>query len=105
MREVNRYRIALRALRMLNTRYSKGQALLLGWRMKRGFWNGAASRSFGRVIICSKVFYDAYTEITRSLLNGCPIDLPVTPAHLSATDSLEDIPIPWLKLKTSGEGV
>jgi hypothetical protein len=96
--DVDRYRIALRALRMLNTRYTKTEAVKLGWRMRRGLWNGVGFRSFGRVVICSKVFYDAYTEITRTLLDGCPIDEPVTPAHLSATKSLDDVFIPWLKL-------
>jgi hypothetical protein len=93
----DRYKIALRALRMLNSRYSFGAALSIGWR-SMGFSTRLGAPTFGPVIICSKVYYDAYVEITRTLLPGCSIDAPVTPADLSATVGLEDIAVPWLAL-------
>ncbi len=93
----DRYKIALRALSMLGSRYSFEAALSIGWR-SLGFLDRVGAPKFGPIVICSKVFHDAHVEITRTLLQGCSIDAPITPAHLSATSSLEDIPLPWLKL-------
>lgn len=95
----DRYRIALRALRMLGLRYSFMGALAMGMRMAGGLWNGDAAGSQPSVI-CSKVFFDAYADVTRSLLRDCPIADAVLPAHLSATPDLSDVDIGWLKLAT-----
>jgi hypothetical protein len=93
------YKIALCAQRMLGTRYSLRAALFLGWRASRGNWDRAWFPSQTRAVICSKVFYDAHAEITRTLLKDCPITDLVTPAHLSATNDLPDIHIlPGLQL-------
>jgi hypothetical protein len=96
--EIERYRIALRALRMLGARYSFGGAILTGWYLLNGLWTSPSVNSLGPAVLCSKVFSDAYSDVTRKLLSGCPIDFPVTPAHLSATPDLEDIEVGWLKL-------
>lgn len=93
-----RYKIALRALRMLGSRYGLRAALSIGWRSQVGIFNRVGTPTFGPVIICSKVYHDAYVEITRTLLQGCSIDAPITPAHLSATTDLEDIALSWLQV-------
>lgn len=95
--EIERYRVALRALRMLGARYSYGAAISTGWYLLNGLWSEPSITSLGPVI-CSNVFSDAYSDVTRKLLSGCPIDFPVTPAHLSATPDLQDIQVGWLKL-------
>jgi hypothetical protein len=94
-----RYKIALCALRMLGSRYNIDAVLSLGMRSISGLWNRSWVPQMSRVAICSKVFHDAHLEITRTLLKDCPIGDLVMPAHLSATSDLEDVEIPWLRLR------
>jgi hypothetical protein len=96
--EAERFRLALAALRMLGLRYSWWKAIRIGLRLLGGLWK-PREPLLGRVVICSKVFYDASAETTRILLAECPLDGPTTPAHLSATSSLEDVQVDWLKIK------
>jgi len=96
--EGDRFRLALAALRMLGLRYSWWKAIRIGFRLLGGLWK-PSEPLLGRVVICSRVFYDASAEITRILLADCPLDGSTTPAHLSATSSLEDVEVGWLKLK------
>jgi len=84
--EEQRYKIALCAQRMLGSRYDMRGAFSIGWRAIRyGLWDRHWDPPMRKVVICSKVFFDAHAEITRSLLADCPISDPVMPAHLSAT--------------------
>ena len=92
-----RAHIALRALAQLGTPYNYLAALQVGWHMRRGLWNPAALVSYGRKLICSKVYFDAHIEIAKLPLSGCPMTGSVSPAHLSATDDLDDVPIPWVR--------
>jgi hypothetical protein len=89
--------IALRALAQLGRPYSRFAALQVGWHMRQGLWNPAALVSYGRKLICSKVYFDAHIEITRLPLAGCPLNGLVSPAHLSATNDLDDVFIPWVR--------
>ncbi len=96
--QIDGHKIALRALSMLGSRYSHPGVVALGWEMLKGLWSRPALSAHRHIVICSEVFHDAYTEITRNLLAGCPVNTPVTPAHLSATPDLSDVDIGWLKL-------
>jgi hypothetical protein len=82
---------------MLGMRYEFAAALSLGLRAKNllyRYWSPPIKQR----VICSQVFYDAYGEITQTLLDGCPVDDLVMPAHLSATADLDNIYVPWLSL-------
>jgi hypothetical protein len=97
--EEQRYKIALCAQQMLGSRYSHTDAISLA---VRAISSGVSDRPWkpilSNVVICSKVFYDAYAQITLSLLKDCPISDLVMPAHLSATSDLEDVQVPWLSV-------
>ena len=97
LQDIERYQIALPALRMIGARYGKIGAVRMGFRMLSGIWD-QDKYYLDSPVICSKVFFDAHAEITRHLLKDCPVSGPVFPAHLSATEDLEDIEIPWLRL-------
>ena len=85
---------------MLGLRYSWGAAISLGWSAKMSsMWNPIwAPRSRERIVICSQVFHDAYTDTVGNSLQGCNIADLVMPAHLSATTDLDDVSVPWLRL-------
>jgi hypothetical protein len=89
--------IALRALAQLGTPYNWFAALVVGWHMHHGLWNPAALVSYGRKSICSKVYFDAHIEIAKLPHSGCPMTGLVSPAHLSATNDLDDVLIPWVR--------
>lgn len=96
--EIERYKIALRALRLIGSRYSLWSAFKMGWGMLSGVWNENSARRLDTVVICSNAFSDAYADITKSVLNQCPVGESVLPAHLSATDDLVDIDIGWVSV-------
>lgn len=91
------YRLAIAALRMIGLRYSWWKAFQIGSRLVGGLWRPGGPL-LGRVVICSKVFYDASAETAQIALAGCPMDGMTTPAHLSATPSLVDVQIDWLRI-------
>jgi hypothetical protein len=94
-----RYKIALSASRMLGARYSIATSAWIGIQALYGIWDYSRYRTFSYGAICSKVVYDAYAEITRHLLEGCPAGGPITPANLSASADFDDVPIEWLRLR------
>jgi hypothetical protein len=83
---------------MLGTRYATISAFKMGLRMAKGLWDANGSFESQSSIICSKVYFDAYADITRAFLRNCPVGDAVLPAHLSATPDLEDVEVGWLQL-------
>jgi hypothetical protein len=96
--DVDRYRIALRALSRLGRSYSTARIPSLGRHLWKGLWNGSSSPDQKGIVICSQVYHDAIVEIIRSYLHDCPVDAAVTPAHLSCSTSLVDIKVAWRRL-------
>jgi hypothetical protein len=93
-----RFTIGLRASTMIGRRYSPYRTLMIGWEMMTGLDQVPAGVSIGQTVICSKVYADSYSEVTKRVLQGCTITGAVTPAHLSFTADLQDVPIEWLRL-------
>jgi hypothetical protein len=93
-----RYRIALRALGMLNRRYDHGGALLLGWDLLKGLWSEVDLTANRQIVICSQVYADAHGEMADKRLKDCPYRAATTPAHLAATPDLDDIAINWRRI-------
>jgi hypothetical protein len=91
-----KYKIALSALRSLGSRYDGMKVLRAGLGARLGGWQRPWFQSERRITICSKVYHDAHVEIHRQMLEGCALNDLITPAHLSATTSLQDVPVPWL---------
>jgi hypothetical protein len=96
--DIDRYRIALRALSKLGRPYSVGGIPKLGLRMFTGLWRRHATPDQKGIVICSQVYHDSVVEITRTFLQQCPVDAPVTPAHLSCSPSMTDISVGWRRL-------
>ena len=48
--------------------------------------------------VCTGLFYRAFLEATGMVLEGCPADGVIKPAHFSMTETLSDVDIPWMKL-------
>jgi hypothetical protein len=96
--DVERYRIALRALSRLGRSYAIAHIPSLGRRLWQGLWNGNRVPDRKGIVICSQIFHDSAVEITRSRLDQCPVDAEVTPAHLSCSTSLVDVEVGWRRV-------
>jgi hypothetical protein len=92
----DRWRIAIQASVRANERYGWQSILRLlrlsydgYWIRQRGFPLGQA-----RSVICSQLYADAYSRVTRRLVSPPVAGIP-TPAALSASPAFEDVDLSW----------
>jgi hypothetical protein len=92
------WEVAAHSLLRLHAKYSKGMILKLAKKAFRGYWQHVADSEEARgSVICSKLYSDAYSAVTgKTLWNA--VNQEVTPAFLSQTPLLSDIPLKWLKI-------
>lgn len=95
-----RWKIAIRSLTRLRQAYAFSYLPELLWMSLSGFWKQPEKPGQlpKRAKICSQLYVDAYSPVTqRVLVNTASGE--ITPAFLSSTDRLVDIPIRWLKIR------
>ncbi len=94
----DRWKIVVNALRKLREPYGFRSIVALYWQSKIGFWRPILRFGYTRGVICSQLYAEAYSLVTHRLLVPGTLGRP-TPADLSLTPVLTDIPIDWIKLQ------
>jgi len=94
----HRYKIVVNALRRLREPYGFLSIFTLWKQSKIGFWHPIQGYGYGRALICSQLYAEAYFLATDQWLVHGKLGLP-TPADLSLTSVLTDIQINWVKLQ------
>ncbi len=92
------WEVAAHSLIRIHTKYSKSTILKLVKKAFGGYWKRVAdSEDTRRAVICSRLYSDAYSAVTGRVLWNA-VSQEVTPAFLSQTPLLSDIPMKWLKI-------
>lgn len=92
-----RYRLAIEALTRLRRSYS---ILRIAWLARQsfvGYWSPVAPVVVAQRLVCSQLYADAYLAVTKTLVANTQTAI-FTPAHLSATARLQDIPLGWVDI-------
>jgi len=108
---VGRHRLLVRRVRQIGTAadgLAISACLMIGRRydpnMLLHFLQYATSADyrrdtlFRRYMICTEVVDRAFQETFRRNIADCPVDQPLTPAHLSASTEFDDVPMAWIEL-------
>ena len=97
--------IAMQSLTRLGSPYGFRSILSLAWQSWQGYWQpGNRLPLLGaRAVICSQLFSDSYSMVTGRLLVQGPSGT-VTPAALSFTSQLADVPTTWLQISEKEVG-
>jgi hypothetical protein len=92
------WEIAAHTLVRLKTKYDKKMILKLAKQAYGGYWKSDLnSDETLESVICSKLYSNAYSTVTGKTLCN-PVNGETTPAFLSQTTLLSDIPLKWLKI-------
>lgn len=93
-----RYRIAIEAMSSIGRRYSVGHAVGMGLKgLLSSYILPKRFQPHEKAIICSQLFTDSYVTVTgKSVVPGKLSD--ITPADISWTSSLQDVPLGWVPL-------
>ncbi len=93
------WKIGVLAACQIGTPYSFRSIAELSRRALKGYWQPREhSAHVGQGLICSQLYSDCYAAASgRTLWNH--IAKEVTPAYLSATDQLSDVPLNWRPLR------
>ena len=93
------YEVALNAMLRMRSSYSFWTILRMMFQSRRGFYDQPAGMSLAssRATICSKLYADAYSLATMRVLGNAADDVP-TPAFLSSTNLLQDVPSSWFAI-------
>lgn len=91
---------AIQSLRRLGKGYGFGTAMGVWSYSIYGFWKDRKSFIIlpGKTVICSSLFAEAYSRATLKAMGNTDHSIP-TPAFLSHTDLLQDIPLCWRSIQ------
>jgi hypothetical protein len=93
-----RYRIAIAALIEMRQPYPISEIAALAGHCIKGLWNRGGLRRHPPQLVCSQLYDDAYRKVTGL---GLKADnrRATTPADLSLTTELVDVPVYWRELE------
>jgi hypothetical protein len=96
--EQERFELVLHAVSRNRQKYGFRHLLKLGWTMRRRLKSRLyVSHSFAGSVFCSRLYADAYLQVTQRVLQD-PWVNDTTPAFLSMARDLEDVPSRWLTI-------
>jgi uncharacterized protein YycO len=93
------WRIAVQALCGLGSSYATGFVASMAVQSLKGFWNRAplTTTSRPRHYYCSQLYAAAYSRVTGRTLENL-VAGETSPAFLSRTTQLNDVPVTWRKI-------
>jgi hypothetical protein len=96
-----RYKIAVQAASRLGQKYSHWRlpSLIIGAAV--GFWSTQRSVRMTRALVCSTLYSDAWASVTEAMLIPGRL-AELWPCHISATLKLDDVLVPWVRVKSGG---